>query len=134
AVIARHVPNGWRAVRPYEPDWWSGEKVAPPPVPQVVAPRPPKAGQLDMFGELYEPSPAVSGGWVAEFVASPAFVAQTARIRLPRPMPPERVARYLEAIDANGGSIPLATLAARVAGAPDTLRMALSLVQRLVNL
>ena len=41
---------------------------------------------------------------------------------------------FLDLIDANGGTIPLAALSARTGEPPDTLRMALTLVQRLVNL
>ncbi len=54
-------------------------------------------------------------------------------MRLPRPIPEERLHRYLAAIEANGGAIPLAALASRVGEPADTLRMALALVQRLLN-
>jgi len=77
-----------------------------------------------------EPRP----GWVDRLLASPAFVANRGRARLPRPLADERLRRYLNLIDANGGTIPLSALSARTGEPPDTLRMALTLVQRLVNL
>jgi hypothetical protein len=136
AVIARSAPSGWRAVPPHEPAWWSGEAAAVTPMSPVrtAEPKPPKSGQLSMLEPESTPATIGAVGWVGAFVASPAFVAQSQRIRLPRPMPAERVARYIGAIDANGGSIPLPALATRLAEPADQLRMALALVQRLVNL
>src|SRR5690606_4319549 len=74
------------------------------------------------------------GSWVDQLLASPAFQEHRGRARLPRPITDERLRAYLATVDANGGSMPLAALAASTGEPPDTLRMALSLVQRLVNL
>ena len=64
----------------------------------------------------------------------PPVAAHRAQARLPRPIDDDRIIRYLTAIDANGGSIPLTALAERTGEPADQLRMALTLVQRLLNL
>ena len=61
-------------------------------------------------------------------------MANRQRARLPRPLADERLRRYLDLIAANGGTIPLGALSARTGEPPDTLRMALTLLQRLMNL
>jgi stage V sporulation protein SpoVS len=87
---------------------------------------------------LFEPEqPALAAPtgteWIDAFLASPAFVAQRDRTRLPRPIAPARVAGYLDNIHRNGGTIELAALATRVGEPVDQLRMALTMVQRLLN-
>jgi hypothetical protein len=52
---------------------------------------------------------------------------------VPRPIADERLQDYLAAVHANGDTIPLTALAARVGEPADTLRMALAVVQRLLN-
>jgi hypothetical protein len=53
---------------------------------------------------------------------------------LPRPVADERIRHYLAVIDANGGSIPLSAMSVRTGEPPDALRMALAMVQRVLNL
>jgi len=66
-------------------------------------------------------------------LASPAFAAHRAGVRLPRPLPDDRLRRYLDAIAANGTTIALPALAAITGEPAGTLRMTLSVVQRLLN-
>lgn len=137
AVLARGLPDGWHHHPLAAPAWWTGhEAVAAPAVPARPAPAPAPttpAGQASLF-EPADQVPAAGASWVDALLASPAFVDHRARVRLPRPMPDDRLRRYLDAIAANGDAIPLPALAARTGEPADTLRMALSLVQRLVNL
>jgi len=143
AVLARHLPEGWHHLPSLAPSWWSDAPapvLAATPVAASPAPVPPRGGQASLF----EPEPAAAAApssgaseiesWIDELLASPAFVANRGRVRLPRPIPDLRLRSYLVEIDANGGSMPLTALAARTGEPPDTLRMALSIVQRLVNL
>jgi hypothetical protein len=148
-VLARRLPTGWRH-RPVEaPAWWQGEKKTTPAPPPSVAPVgvlvQPATGQGRLFatGVGPETGPATGqpaptrlapGMWVDDLLASPVFIANRERVRLPRPMPDNALRSYLATIAANGGSIPLAALSARTGEPPDTLRMALSFVQRLLNL
>jgi len=72
--------------------------------------------------------------WIEELLGATSFASHRAQARLPRPIDDGRIIRYLTAIDANGGSIPLTALAERTGEPADQLRMALTLVQRLLNL
>ncbi|MGH9136509.1 MAG: BREX-2 system phosphatase PglZ, partial [Acidimicrobiales bacterium] len=137
-VLARTPPIGWRHVPQAVPAWWSGSEApgggAPPAVPPVAAPRTTRPGEPPSLFEQEAPPvdvPASTVSWVESFVTSPAFVAR--QKPLPRPLPAERVARYLDAIRGNGGTIPLSALAERLGEPKDQLRMALTLVQRLLN-
>ncbi len=135
-VLARRLPDGWAHRPMLVPSWWSEEPAMARPVPAappVVAPI--SRSQPTLFEEppVGAPVPAPPG-WADALLAAPAFVAQRARARLPRPLAEDRLHRYLAAIDANGGAIPLGALASRTGEPPDTLRMALTLVQRLLNL
>jgi hypothetical protein len=137
-VLARRLPDGWLHRPSAAPAWWTGDAAAARPVP-VPAKRPARragAGQQPVLFESLAGGRPVPprAGWVEALLASPAFVANRRRARLPRPLADERLRRYLDLIDANGGIIPLAALSARTGEPPDTLRMALTLVQRLVNL
>jgi hypothetical protein len=136
-VLARRLPDRW-AHRPLTaPAWWTGET---PTIRPASARRPArKAGGAGEQPALFEPpaedrSVLPRAGWVDHLLASPAFIANRQRARLPRPLADERLRRYLDLIAANGGTIPLGALSARTGEPPDTLRMALTLVQRLVNL
>lgn len=137
-VLARRLPEGWSHRPVAAPPWWSEElapEFSPRPTPPPPAPpqaRPPASPTL--FDEPTPSRATKSGGWVDALLAAPGFVAHRQRARLPRPLSDDRLRGYLEAIDANGGTIPLTALAGRTGEPRDTLRMALTLVQRLLNL
>jgi len=137
-VLARRLPDRWVHRPLAAPAWWTGETPATRPSPAPAKPPAREAGtgqQPALFGPpADEQAVPPRAGWVDDLLASPAFVANHQRARLPRPLADERLRRYLDLIDANGGTIPLAALSARTGEPPDTLRMALTLVQRLVNL
>jgi hypothetical protein len=137
-VLARRLPDRWLHRPLATPAWWTGEVAGAKPAPAPVK-RPVRKARVSDQPALFEP--AVSGrpaaaraGWVDELLASPTFVANRQRARLPRPLADDRLRRYLDLIDANGGAIPLTALSARTGEPQDTLRMALALVQRLLNL
>jgi hypothetical protein len=120
------------------PAWWTGETPIARPAP-APAKRPARKADAGEQPALFEPpaderSVLPRAGWIDDLLASPTFIANRRRSRLPRPLADERLRRYLDLIAANGGTIPLAALSARTGEPPDTLRMALTLVQRLVNL
>ena len=130
-VLARRLPAGWDYAPSPEPPWWPGETAATPTI-RVSAP---PAGTVPVTPSLFDLPTAPArpeATWVDALLATPAFAAQ--RARLPRPVPDERLRRYLGLIDGNGGSIPLAALAHRTGEPTDMLRLALALVQRLLNL
>jgi PglZ domain len=136
-VLARRLPGQWRHRPLRTPAWWIGEAVPARPAPVAAAQPTPRTSAQQPA--LFESPPGDRPGgpqtsWVDELLASPAFVANRGRARLPRPLADERLRRYLDLIDANGGAIPLAALSVRTGEPADTLRMALTLVQRLVNL
>jgi hypothetical protein len=146
-VFARRLPDGWRHHPFREPAWWSEQQVVAPiaatPVPAAPAravPRSDRVGQASLFDtapgpqEMTAPMSPSPSTWVDQLLESPAFQEHRGRIRLPRPISDDRLRSYLSTVDANGGSMPLNSLAASTGEPPDTLRMALSLVQRLVNL
>ena len=137
-ALVRSLPDGWVHRPVVEPSWWSGREEAPAPtaIAERIRSLPKKTSPQASLFEPEEPAQTVSAGagWVDALLASPAFVAQRERTRLPRPMAPERVAGYLANIHANGGTIELAALATRVGEPADQLRMALTMVQRLLNL
>lgn len=146
-VLARRLPAGWRHRPPAVPAWWRGEEESvaapPPPLPPPGVLPQATTGQGTLFGGDLGPSPAgeprrsrvePERNWVDELLTSPVFVGHRQRLRLPRPLPDSALRTYLAAIDGNGGAIPLAALSARTGEPLDTLRMALSFVQRLVNL
>jgi hypothetical protein len=137
-VLARRLPDQWVHRPLADPAWWTGEPAEARPVPAPARRPARKAGageQPALFGPAAGERPAPPrASWVDDLLASPAFVANRQRARLPRPLADARLRRYLDLIDANGGAIPLAALSARTGEPPDTLRMALTLVQRLVNL
>lgn len=137
-VLARRLPDRWVHRPLAAPAWRTGETptIRPAPAP---ARRPTRKADAREQPALFEPPAGERpvpprAGWIDNLLASPAFVANRRRARLPRPLADERLRRYLHLIDANGGTIPLAALSARTGEPPDTLRMALTLVQRLVNL
>lgn len=146
AVLARTLPAGWTHRRVKPPVWWTGE---PEPVADTVVAGPPTRPAVNRPAPqptLFEPTPVPgsvatpsssgvsTAGWVVRLMTSPTYQTHQQHVRLPRPIASERVAGYLTAIHANGGSIPLAALASRVGEPADQLRMALTMVQRLVNL
>jgi len=137
-VLARRLPDQWVHRPLAAPAWWTGEPTGARPDPAPARRRPRKAraeAQPALFGPpAGERSVPSRAAWVDDLLASPAYAANRQRARLPRPLADERLRRYLDLIDANGGTIPLAALSARTGEPPDTLRMALTLVQRLLNL
>src|SRR5205823_2056455 len=72
--------------------------------------------------------------WVDALLASPAFTRHRNAVRLPRPVPDERLRRYLDAIASNGDNIGLPRLSVATGEPAGTVRMTLSVVQRLLNL
>ena len=152
-ALARQLPEGWRFDTLGEPAWWTGETppseprghgqpAAPGASPPVVqAPdTEPANGRLAALPTLFDTvaSPrdttvVPAQSWVDELLSSPVFHIRRQGIRLARPLAEDRLRRCLAAIDANGGAIPLGTLAARTGEPVDTLRMTISQVQRLVN-
>jgi len=140
-VLARRLPDGWRHRPLATPSWWEPADLA---VELPVAPsrtKPPKTApkaQASLFEANVKPAteqaPSAGSSWTNALLASPAFIVHRERTRLPRPLADDRLRRYLDAIAANGGSMPLATLSSRTGEPQDTLRMALTQVQRLVNL
>jgi PglZ domain-containing protein len=146
-VLARRLPEGWDFRPDGAPGWWTGDAESalrpagsPAPSPERRLP-PPATGQTPLFDAEPAVSPAdtavvgsSSRSWVDDLLASPSFAAQRARVRMPRPLADDRVRGYLQAVDDHGGSMPLAALSTRTGEPSDTLRMALALLQRLVNL
>lgn len=151
-ALARQLPEGWRFDTLGEPAWWTGaappsEALGPgqaaaavfPAAVHPLAPEPANGredGPLTLFDTVASSRattvvPAQS--WVDELLSSPVFHARRQGVRLARPLAEDRLRRCLAAIDANGGAIPLAALAARTGEPVDTLRMTISQVQRLVN-
>lgn len=138
-ALARVLPEGWTRRPLTPPNWWSGDIVpvavpaAPSPVALVTGRSKRKANE-DQASLFAEQPTAPAGNWVDALIASPIFEAQRERIRLPRPIATERIRGYLAALHANGGTIELSALAGRVGEPADQLRMALTLVQRLINI
>jgi hypothetical protein len=136
AVLARRLPPGWSHRPVAHPNWWSdGEPplaatptVRAAPLGTELSGRPARPPTLFDTVEANQPT------WSDRLLAAPAFVAHRGQARLPRPLPADRLRNYLAAIEQNGGTIPLEALSVRTGEPPDTLRMALTLVQRLVNL
>jgi hypothetical protein len=148
-VVARVLPEGW-VHRPLpKPLWWTGQpemdwsppSVAPPTAPAASA-RP--AAQPTLFEPEPTPEPtapvvapvasaAAGNSLIDRLLASPTFASQRQRNPRANAISGERLARYLRVISDNGGTIPLATLADRTGEPMDQLRMALTMVRRLVN-
>ncbi len=141
-VLARRLPEGWHHLPPADPAWWGDAPPVAEPAPHAAAvlrpvPKRPPSGQSSLFELAPDSDPTVEAtavSWVDELLASPTFVAHRARARLPRPIADSRLRSYLSMLDANGGTMPLQALSSRTGEPADTLRMALTLVQRLVNL
>lgn len=137
-ALARVLPDGWMR-RPLTPPlWWTGDPgsfVRPTLTATETAVPRAKAtnSQPDLFTELTPVTDAGPIGWVDVLLSSPLFQAQQERVRLPRPISTNRLRSYLTVIYQHGGKIEMAALATRVGEPADQLRMALSLVQRLLN-
>jgi hypothetical protein len=71
---------------------------------------------------------------VDTLLASDAFASHRRNVRLPRPLADDRLRGYLDAIAANGNSVTLGALASASGEPAGTLRMTLSVVQRLLNI
>lgn len=143
-VLARRLPNGWTYEPLAPPDWWTRRSTLDA-VKEAPAPtRLPGRRKTDDQPTLFEPAadpvpsgdPVISSArtWVDALLASTTFEAHRSAVRLPRPLPNDRLRRYLDAIAGNGGTISLPALS-NITGEPGgSLRMTLSVVQRLVNL
>jgi hypothetical protein len=142
AVLARTLPDGWEHRPIATPAWWTGHPPVPVPSAVLTAAPTPLTGRRTGQPSLFEPpagaaTPTATGPrprWIEELLRTPSFAAHRSQARLPRPIDDDRLVRYLTAIVANGGSIPLSALAERTGEPADQLRMALTLVQRLLNL
>jgi hypothetical protein len=141
-VVARRLPPGWvhRPILP--PPWWTGVRALVV-EPTVVESRPAARRAPSSHPTLFEPTPepapvleraeaTATTGWIGRLLDTELFRTQQSRVR-PRPLAAERIAGYLEAIYANGDEIPLALLATRTGEPADQVRLALALVQRVVN-
>lgn len=141
AVLGRHLPRGWDYLPPAAPGWWTGQAPRPalrPPTQEPLHPGPGPGGQERLFSPTTMEAvvaretakPPASASWVDALLASPAFAAQ--RARLPRPLGDDRLRRYLTALSGPGSS--LDAVSAATGEPPDVARLALSALQRLVNI
>lgn len=145
-VLARQAPDGWVFHPVVPPDWWEDRQQPTERVEPVATPEPSRAGRgtrtqpatptLFDLDEQQAPQPVVDGRttWVDTLLASESFAAHRGNVRLPRPLPDDRLRTYLDAIEANGNTITLAALATASGEPMGTLRMTLSVVQRLLNI
>lgn len=140
-VLARRLPPGWAYQPVVTPAWWDDTvaepaaatgSLPPPPPPPAVRVNAKAASQSTLFDP--SPAPRGSGTWVDALLASATFLDHRRAVRLPRPLPDTRLRGYLDALAANGGSIALPALAAMTGEPMGTVRMTLSVVQRLLNL
>lgn len=137
AGLADNVP-GWVEVAHDPPAWWLGETTDPlppaAPAQATATPAPEPGQQLS----LDSPKPAATTeaqappAWIAELLASDVLTAQRAAAGR-TPLPDERVARILQALDAHGGTMLLDGLA-RVCEIP-ALRLTgtLAVLRQLLN-
>lgn len=139
-VLGRFVPDLWTYQPPDTPSWWTTAGPTSPPLPPArVVPRPapaPSAGQDQLFNPatLAPPSvPVAAATWVDALLASPAFVAQRARVRLPRPIADERLRLYLTPLGGPGSGATIDVLSVATGEPLDSVRLALSALQRLLN-
>ena len=138
-VLARRLPSGWAHRPSPSPSWWND--AAPAMAPLLSAPVPESQVPIAKTGpqpSLFDPvSPPESrrreSTWVDALLSSPTFAAHREGVRLPRPLPDDRLRRYLDAIAANADTIAFTSLAAITGEPAGTLRMTLSVVQRLLN-
>lgn len=142
AVLGRHLPDGWDYLPSTAPGWWTGQTPLPATRPLTREPLdagPGPGGQERLFSPATMKAavagraaakPPASASWVDTLLANPAFVAQ--RARLPRPLGDDRLRRYLNALSGAGSS--LDAVAAATGEPPDVARLALSALQRLVNI
>lgn len=143
-VLARPLPDGWTPRPLAAPHWWvdgAGQVSLPTAVREPARSRKKPLPDQEALFETPAAPIASSGApratarpWIDRLLASPAFAANPQRSRLPRPVADERIRHYLAVIDANGGSIPLSAMSVRTGEPPDALRMALAMVQRVLNL
>lgn len=146
-VLARHLPDGWQFQPVRTPAWWDDRPSAlvhptsQPAPPALVGKRTstPTPETPTLFDAVAsgpsEQAPGPSAPtWVDALLASNTFASHRANVRLPRPLSDDRLRGYLDAIAANNNSITLAGLAAASGEPAGTLRMTLSVVQRLLNI
>ena len=148
-VLARQLPTGWTYRPTTAPPWWDDRPVpvAPPPAPSLTPTRPTSeegpsktSNTPTLFDQVVatpsgSPRPTAPGStWVDALLASEGFSSHRAAVRLPRPLPDARLRAYLDALAANGNSITLSALASASGEPAGTLRMTVSVVQRLLNM
>jgi hypothetical protein len=139
-VLGRYVPERWTYQPPDTPRWWTtAGPLSPPSAPARPVPRPVptrRDGQDQLFNPAVlasPPGPATTATWVDVLLDSPAFVAHRARVRLPRPIADERLRRYLTPLGAPGGGATIDLLSTATGEPADSVRLALSALQRLLN-
>ncbi len=140
-VLARRLPDGWTYYPVSTPSWWEDRPAQKLPTDRVVAPAPPlpKPSEPPTLFDVVTPSseeaaPAPGSTWVDALLTSSTFIRHRESVRLPRPLADDRLRGYLDALAANGNSITLPALAASSGEPAGTLRMTLSVVQRLLNI
>jgi hypothetical protein len=110
-----------------------------PPAPIGKRSQAPAADAPTLFDSV-EPSPAEqtlgpsAATWVDALLTSRTFGSHRSNVRLPRPLADERLRGFLDAIAANNNTITLPALASASGEPAGTLRMTLSVVQRLLNI
>lgn len=146
-VLARSLPDGWTYDPLVPPDWWTSQSsphaaiASPPPAPTKRRGQSTSEGAPTLFDITptpQEPAPVTGSAhrptWVDALLGSTTFIEHRNAVRLPRPVPDDRLRRYLDSIAANGDSISLPALSAATGEPAGTVRMTLSVVQRLLNL
>lgn len=108
--------EGWVEVPSELPSWWDAE--GPPAVvpPDVVAPGPPRRGQIQLPFSGEAPAPPVQAAWIGALFASPVYGTQK-RLASRSAPPDDRVKTSLLALEARGGKLTRAALA-RAVGLP----------------
>lgn len=140
-VLARELPAGWMYRPATTPSWWDDvpavRRVAAAPglTPRVTSST--TSNVPTLFDQVDDGQAAVASAevtWVDDLLASASFQRHRTAVRLPRPLPDDRLRTYLEPLAANGNSITLQALAAATGEPLGTLRMTVSVVQRLLNI
>ena len=124
--------EGWLET-PYDPPgWWLGEAVVvAPPVPEPDAASEPTPGEQLALDRPAAPSPG-RPAWIADLLASDLFTAQRSSAGR-TPIPDERIAAILAALDAHGGRMLREALARACDIPPLRLTGTLAALRALLN-